>query len=237
MPVNQRLFDLELNGTPVKISDGSIVIAAITSCTNTSNPFVLIGAGLMARNAVKRGLRVPPFVKTSLAPGSKVVNRYLEAAGVMPYLEALGFHTAGFGCTTCIGNSGPLHPVIEQAIQENDLNVSSVLSGNRNFEARIHQSIKSNFLASPMLVVAFALAGRIDTDLYVEPVGIDPNGEPVYMNDIWPDHAEIAALVSDHGSHLSCRGDSRRISRRKIPDLQIRNACRIQLLRIPQGQP
>jgi len=198
VPVNQRLFDLELNGTPVKIGDGSIVIAAITSCTNTSNPFVLIGAGLLARNAVKRGLRVPPFVKTSLAPGSKVVNRYLEAAGVMPYLEALGFHTAGFGCTTCIGNSGPLHPVIEQAIRENDLNVSSVLSGNRNFEARIHQSIKSNFLASPMLVVAFALAGRIDTDLYAEPVGIDPNGEPVYMNEIWPDHAEIAALVSAH---------------------------------------
>ncbi len=198
VPVNQRLFDLELNGSPVKIGDGSIVIAAITSCTNTSNPFVLIGAGLLARNAVKRGLRVPPYVKTSLAPGSKVVNRYLEAAGVMPYLEALGFHTAGFGCTTCIGNSGPLHPVIEQAVRENDLNVASVLSGNRNFEARIHQSIKSNFLASPMLVVAFALAGRIDTDLYMEPVGIDPNGEPVYMNEIWPDHAEIAALVSAH---------------------------------------
>jgi len=218
VPVNPRLFDLELNGTPVKIGDGSIVIAAITSCTNTSNPFVLIGAGLLARNAVRRGLRVPPFVKTSLAPGSKVVNRYLEAAGVMPYLEALGFHTAGFGCTTCIGNSGPLHPVIEpgfgcttcignsgplhpvieQAVQDNDLNVASVLSGNRNFEARIHQSIKSNFLASPMLVVAFALAGRIDTDLYMEPVGIDPNGEPVYMNEIWPDQAEIAELVGAH---------------------------------------
>jgi aconitate hydratase len=198
VPVNQRLLDLEINGTPVKIGDGSIVIAAITSCTNTSNPFVLIGAGLLARNAVKRGLRVPPFVKTSLAPGSKVVNRYLEAAGVMPYLEGLGFHTAGFGCTTCIGNSGPLHPVIEQAVGENDLNVASVLSGNRNFEARIHQSIKSNFLASPMLVVAFALAGRIDIDLYLEPVGIDPNGEPVYMNEIWPDHAEIAGLVNAH---------------------------------------
>jgi len=198
VPVNQRLFDLDLNGTPVKIGDGSIVIAAITSCTNTSNPFVLIGAGLLARNAVKRGLRVQPFVKTSLAPGSKVVNRYLEAAGVMPYLEALGFHTAGFGCTTCIGNSGPLHPVIEEAVRENDLNVASVLSGNRNFEARIHQSIKSNFLASPMLVVAFALAGRIDTDLYAEPVGIDPNGEPVYMGEIWPDHTEIAGLVSAH---------------------------------------
>jgi aconitate hydratase len=198
VPVSQRLFDLELNGSPVKIGDGSIVIAAITSCTNTSNPFVLIGAGLLARNAVKRGLRVPPFVKTSLAPGSKVVTRYLEAAGVMPYLEALGFHTAAFGCTTCIGNSGPLHPVIERAVQENDLNVAAVLSGNRNFEARIHQSIKSNFLASPMLVVAFALAGRIDTDLYMEPVGIDPNGEPVYMNEIWPSNREIDALVSAH---------------------------------------
>jgi aconitate hydratase len=198
VPVNQRLFDLELNGSPVKIGDGSIVIAAITSCTNTSNPFVLIGAGLLARNAVKRGLRVPPFVKTSLAPGSKVVSRYLEAAGVMPYLEALGFHTAGFGCTTCIGNSGPLHPIIEQAVRENDLNVASVLSGNRNFEARIHQSIKSNFLASPMLVVAFALAGRIDTDLYTEPLGIDPNGEPVYMNEIWPDQREISALINAH---------------------------------------
>ncbi len=198
VPVNQRLFDLELNGSPAKIGDGSVVIAAITSCTNTSNPFVMLGAGLLARNAVKRGLRVPPFVKTSLAPGSKVVTRYLESAGVMPYLEGLGFHTAGFGCTTCIGNSGPLHPVIERAVQENDLNVVAVLSGNRNFEARIHQSVKSNFLASPMLVVAFALAGRIDTDLYREPVGIDPNGEPVYMNDIWPDHAEIAELVGAH---------------------------------------
>ncbi len=198
VPVNQRLFDLELNGNPVKIGDGSIVIAAITSCTNTSNPFVLIGAGLLARNAVKRGLRVPPHVKTSLAPGSKVVTRYLEDAALLPYLEALGFHTAGFGCTTCIGNSGPLHPVIEQAVQENNLNVAAVLSGNRNFEARIHQSVKSNFLASPILVVAFALAGRIDTDLYTEPVGIDPNGEPVYMNEIWPDHSEITALVNAH---------------------------------------
>ncbi len=198
VPVNQQLFDLELNGNPVKIGDGSIVIAAITSCTNTSNPFVLLGAGLLARNAVRRGLHVPPFVKTSLAPGSRVVTRYLAAAGVMPYLAALGFHVAGFGCTTCIGNSGPLHPAIEQAVRENDLTVAAVLSGNRNFEARIHQLVKSNFLASPMLVVAFALAGRIDTDLYAEPVGIDPNGEPVYLNDIWPDHQEITALVNAH---------------------------------------
>jgi aconitate hydratase A / 2-methylisocitrate dehydratase len=198
VPVNQRVFKLDLNGKPIEIGDGSIVIAAITSCTNTSNPSVLVGAGLLARNAVKRGLKVPPFVKTSLAPGSKVVNRYLEDAGIMPYFEALGFHAAGFGCTTCIGNSGPLHPEIEKAIIDNDLNVAAVLSGNRNFEARIHQRIKSNFLASPMLVVAFALAGRIDTNLYAEPVGIDPNGEPVYMDEIWPDTQEIDALIKSH---------------------------------------
>ena len=198
IPVNQRVFDLDLNGSPVKIGDGSIVIAAITSCTNTSNPFVLLGAGLLARNAIRRGIKVPSHVKTSLAPGSKVVTRYLEDSGVTTYLEALGFHTVGYGCTTCIGNSGPLHPGIEQVITDNDLNVASVLSGNRNFEARIHQNIKSNFLASPMLVVAFALAGRIDTDLYTEPVGIDPNGEPVYLDDIWPGYDEIAALVEAH---------------------------------------
>jgi len=198
IPVNQRGVDIDLNGTPVKIGDGSIVIAAITSCTNTSNPSVLLGAGLLARNAVKKGLKVPSFVKTSLAPGSKVVNRYLEDAAIMPYFEALGFHTAGFGCTTCIGNSGPLHPDIEQAIVDNDLNVAAVLSGNRNFEARIHQLIKSNFLASPMLVVAFALAGRIDIDFYLEPVGIDPNGEPVYLDDIRPEPSEIASLVENH---------------------------------------
>jgi aconitate hydratase len=164
-PVAQRQFDMELNGRPMKIGDGNIVIAAITSCTNTSNPHVLMGAGLIAKNAVARGLKVPPFVKTSLAPGSKVVMDYLEAAGLVPYFDALGFHLAAFGCTTCIGNSGPLHPDIEKVIKENDLNVAAVLSGNRNFEARIHQNIKSNFLASPMLVVIFALAGRVDIDL------------------------------------------------------------------------
>ncbi len=198
IPVNQRSFEVAINDNPEKIGDGSIVIAAITSCTNTSNPSVLLGAGLLARNALKRGLRVPATVKTSLAPGSKVVNRYLEDAGVMPYLEALGFHTAGFGCTTCIGNSGPLHPEIEKVITDNDLNVASILSGNRNFEARIHQNIKSNFLASPILVVAFALTGRIDVDLYTEPVGIDPNGEPVYLDEIWPEQTEIATLVANH---------------------------------------
>jgi len=196
IPVNQRVIDLTINDRPMKIGDGSIVIAAITSCTNTSNPFVLMGAGLMARNAIRNGIRVPAHVKTSLAPGSKVVTRYLDAAGVSIFLDALGFHTVGYGCTTCIGNSGPLHPEIEKSITDNDLNVASILSGNRNFEARIHQNIKSNFLASPMLVVAFALAGRIDVDLYTEPIGIDPNGQPVYADDIWPDQEEIAALVA-----------------------------------------
>jgi aconitate hydratase len=180
------------------MGNGSIVIAAITSCTNTSNPFVLLGAGLLARNAVRKGLKVAPYVKTSLAPGSKVVIQYLQDAGLIPYLEAIGFHLAGFGCTTCIGNSGPLHPAIEKAIVDNDLNVAAVLSGNRNFEARIHQQIKSNFLASPMLVVAFALAGRIDIDLSFEPLGLDPNGNPVYLNDIWPENQEIEALIGKH---------------------------------------
>jgi len=198
LPLSEYHCDVKLNGLPVMLGNGSIVIAAITSCTNTSNPFVLLGAGLLARNAVQRGLKVPPIVKTSLAPGSKVVIQYLEDAGLMPYLEALGFHLVGFGCTTCIGNSGPLHPEIEKAIVDNDLNVAAVLSGNRNFEARIHQRIQSNFLASPMLVVAFALAGHVDIDLTYEPVGLDPNGDPVYLDDIWPENDEIEALVQKH---------------------------------------
>ena len=198
VPLTDFSCGVDLNGMPVRIRNGSIVIAAITSCTNTSNPFVMLGAGLLARNAVRSGLKVPPFVKTSLAPGSKVVIQYLQDAGLIPYLEAIGFHLAGFGCTTCIGNSGPLHPAIEKAIVDNDLNVAAVLSGNRNFEARIHQQIKSNFLASPMLVVAFALAGRIDIDLSFEPLGLDPNGKPVYLNDIWPENQEIEALIRQH---------------------------------------
>ena len=197
-PVTDGACDIDLYGQPVQLRNGSVVIAAITSCTNTSNPFVLLGAGLLAKKAVEKGLKMPPFVKTSLAPGSKVVIQYLEDAGLMPYLEALGFHLAGFGCTTCIGNSGPLNPVIENCIMENDLNVASVLSGNRNFEARIHQSIKSNFLASPMLVVAYALAGHIDIDLTYEPVGIDPNGRPVYLDDLWPTNEDIKALIDKH---------------------------------------
>ncbi|MEA1948982.1 MAG: aconitate hydratase AcnA [Thermodesulfobacteriota bacterium] len=191
-------YPVNLDGKAATIGHGSIVIAAITSCTNTSNPFVLIGAGLLAQKAVTKGLKVPPHVKTSLAPGSKVVIRYLKDAGLMPYLETLGFHLAAFGCTTCIGNSGPLHSEIERTISENDLTVASVLSGNRNFEARIHQSIKANFLASPLLVVALALAGSVDIDLTVEPVGIDSGGRPVYLSDIWPSNEEIQRLVHKH---------------------------------------
>jgi len=193
----KQAYDINLDGNEIKISDGAIVIAAITSCTNTSNPFVMLGAGLVAKKAVERGLRVPGHIKTSLAPGSKVVIDYLEASGLMPYLSALGFHPAGLGCTTCIGNSGPLHPEIEKAISEKNLTVAAVLSGNRNFEARIHQSIKWNFLASPMLVVAFAIAGKIDVDLMTEPVSVDPNGDLVFLKDIWPTSEEIEALIRE----------------------------------------
>jgi aconitate hydratase len=197
-PSGKRLVSVNLNGIETKIGDGSIVIAAITSCTNTSNPSVLIGAGLLARNAVKKGLKINPYVKTSLVPGSKVVKDYLKDAGLLPYLEALGFHVAGYGCTTCIGNSGPLHPRIEEAITANDLTVAAVLSGNRNFEARIHQRVKGNFLASPLLVIAFAIAGRIDIDLGTHPVAMDPNGKPVFLEEIWPRDQEIADLIQQH---------------------------------------
>jgi aconitate hydratase len=190
--------EVELDGGRAEIGHGSIVVAAITSCTNTSNPFVMLGAGLLARNAVAKGLKVPAYVKTSLAPGSKVVIHYLRDAGLLPSLEALGFHLAAFGCTTCIGNSGPLHPEIEKAIAEFDLKVASVLSGNRNFEARIHQSIRTNYLASPPLVVAFALAGRIDIDLTTEPLGVGKDGAAVYLKDVWPSDAEIEAMVQRH---------------------------------------
>jgi aconitate hydratase len=197
-PIDTKECSVNLDGKTASIGNGSIVIAAITSCTNTSNPFVLIGAGLLAKNAVNKGLKVPDYVKTSLAPGSKVVVRYLEAAGLISHLEMLGFHLAAFGCTTCIGNSGPLHPEIERAIAENELTVASVLSGNRNFEARIHQSIKANYLVSPLLVVAFAIAGRIDIDLTMEPLGFDGDGEPIYLKDIWPADDEIERLVKKH---------------------------------------
>ncbi|MDG5767671.1 aconitate hydratase AcnA [Balneolales bacterium ANBcel1] len=192
-----KSVEVKTGDTEFILSDGSVVIAAITSCTNTSNPSVMLGAGLVAKKAVEKGLDVKPWVKTSLAPGSKVVTKYYEKSGLLPFLEALGFHTVGYGCTTCIGNSGDLPPHIARAVEENDMVVSSVLSGNRNFEARIHPSIKMNFLASPMLVVAYAIAGRVDLDMLNEPLGHDPNFEPVYMKDIWPTEQEIRELMEE----------------------------------------
>jgi len=174
-----------------EVGHGSVLIAAITSCTNTSNPSVMLAAGLLAKKAVERGLKVNPVVKSSLAPGSRVVTDYLEKTGLAPYLDQLGFQTVGYGCTTCIGNSGPLHPAIEEAIVKNDLVAASVLSGNRNFEARVHQNIKANFLMSPPLVVAFALAGRVDLDLSTDPLGQDRNGRDVYLKELWPTLQEI----------------------------------------------
>jgi aconitate hydratase len=194
----KKACKLAVNGKSVRLCDGDIVIAAITSCTNTSNPFVMLGAGLVAKKAVEKGLHVSAFVKTSLAPGSKVVIDYLKDAKLLPYLERLGFYLAGFGCTTCIGNSGPLPPEIDKAIKDKDLTVAAVLSGNRNFEARIHQQVRANFLASPMLVVAFAIAGSIDIDLTTEPLGQDSEGKPVYLKDIWPTTAEIESLIHQH---------------------------------------
>lgn len=186
-----RTVKIERENESYTLSDGSIVIAAITSCTNTSNPSVMIGAGLVAKKAIEKGLDVKPWVKTSLAPGSKVVTDYLNRSGLLKDLEALKFHVVGYGCTSCIGNSGPLPPHIDEAVTQGDLIVSSVLSGNRNFEARVHPKVKMNFLASPMLVVVYALAGRSDIDLMTEPVGFDPNGQPVFMKDIWPSQKEI----------------------------------------------
>jgi aconitate hydratase len=188
---------VSLDGQTVALGHGAVVIAAITSCTNTSNPSVMIGAGLLARNAVKRGLTVKPYVKTSLAPGSPVVVDYLRRAGLLPYLEALRFHLVGFGCTTCIGNSGPLPEPIAKAIRDHNLVAVAVLSGNRNFEARIHPLVRANYLASPMLVVAYALAGRIDIDFEREPVGFDPNGQPVFLRDIWPSQEEIQGTIRE----------------------------------------
>ncbi len=179
-----------------EISDGSVAIAAITSCTNTSNPFVMIGAGLVAKKAREHGLDKKPWVKTSLAPGSKVVTEYLEKADLLKDLEALDFHLVGFGCTSCIGNSGPLPPYMSQAVEEHDLVVASVLSGNRNFEARIHPQVRMNFLMSPMLVVAYAIAGRIDVDLINDPISYDSNLQPVYLKDIWPTDDEINEVMA-----------------------------------------
>ena len=179
-----------------EVADGSVVIAAITSCTNTSNPSVMVGAGLLARNALKRGLKTKPWVKTSLAPGSKVVTEYLKKSGLQPFLDELGFGLVGYGCTTCIGNSGPLPPEIAEAVAEQDSIVAAVLSGNRNFEGRIHPQVRANYLASPPLVVAYALAGRMDIDLTTEPIGADESGSPVYLKDIWPDDSEISDVIA-----------------------------------------
>ena len=186
------------DGIAYNLCHGSVVIAAITSCTNTSNPTVMLTAGLLARNAVRRGLKAKPWVKTSLAPGSKVVTDYLDAAGLTPFMEGLGFHLVGYGCTTCIGNSGPLSKHIVEAIHEGDLAVASVLSGNRNFEGRVNAHVRANYLASPPLVIAYALAGNLNVDLTSDPLGIDPNGDYVFLKDIWPDQAEIEAVVKEH---------------------------------------
>ncbi len=187
---------VELDGSSFQLEDGAVVIAAITSCTNTSNPAVMLGAGLLAKKAVERGLRVKPWVKTSLAPGSRVVQRYLQNAGLLDDLEALGFHIVGFGCTTCIGNSGPLPEPIGHAIEAKQLVVCSVLSGNRNFEGRIHPDVKMNFLASPPLVVAYAIAGRTTLDLTADPLGEDADGRPVHLADLWPSSHEIQDTIA-----------------------------------------
>ncbi|HUF35781.1 MAG TPA: aconitate hydratase AcnA [Gemmatimonadales bacterium] len=186
-----------LDGAEISLHDGAVVIAAITSCTNTSNPSVMIGAGLVARRAVERGLSTRPWVKSSLAPGSRVVTDYLEGSGLLPYLEKLRFNVVGYGCTTCIGNSGPLPEVIGQMIDEHALVTAAVLSGNRNFEARVHPQVRANYLASPMLVVAFALAGRVDIDLSREPLGVGSDGRPVYLRDIWPTSDEVRQAMAD----------------------------------------
>jgi aconitate hydratase len=185
-------------GQTFEVRDGAVLIAAITSCTNTSNPSVMVGAGLLARNARARGLRSQPWVKTSLAPGSKVVSNYLQSSGLIDDLDALGFNIVGFGCTTCIGNSGPLDPNIDAAVRENDLLGCAVLSGNRNFEGRIHPLVRMNYLASPPLVVAYALAGNLDVDLLNDPLGHDTHGQPVYLRDIWPNQAEIQEIVASN---------------------------------------
>jgi aconitate hydratase len=215
-PVKERGFGLdgddlrrraavEVRGGQAELGHGAVVISAITSCTNTSNPSVMLGAGLLARKAVKRGLKVPPYVKTSLAPGSKVVTEYLRQAGLLPDLEALGFHVVGYGCTTCIGNSGPLPEVVSRAVQENRLVAASVLSGNRNFEGRINPDVKANYLASPPLVVAYALAGTVDLDLTRDPLGNDREGRPVLLSEVWPTRQEIAELEETIGASMFAR--------------------------------
>ncbi|MEM7127860.1 MAG: aconitate hydratase AcnA [Chloroflexota bacterium] len=191
----ESAVEVDDEGVVYNLTHGSVVIAAITSCTNTSNPSVMVGAGLLAKKAVELGLKAKPWVKTSMAPGSQVVTRYLDEGGLTPYLEALNFHTVGYGCTTCIGNSGPLPEHISSAVEAGDLVVSAVLSGNRNFEGRVSPHTRANFLASPPLVVAFAIAGTTDIDLDNDPLGYDPNGEPVYLRDIWPSQDEVQSAI------------------------------------------
>ncbi|HLY32345.1 MAG TPA: aconitate hydratase AcnA, partial [Ktedonobacterales bacterium] len=188
--------EVTVDSETTSIGDGAVVIAAITSCTNTSNPSVMVGAGLLAKKAVERGLKTRPYVKTSLAPGSRAVTDYLASAGLVPFLEALGFHTVGYGCTVCIGNSGPLPEPVAEVVQDEDLVVAAVLSGNRNFQGRIHPQVRASYLASPPLVVAYALAGTVDLDLAHDPLGHDPDGAPVYLRDIWPTQEEINETIS-----------------------------------------
>lgn len=194
--------DYQYDGQTYRLKNGAVVIAAITSCTNTSNPSVMMAAGLVAKKAVEKGLQRKPWVKSSLAPGSKVVTDYYKAAGLTPYLDQLGFDLVGYGCTTCIGNSGPLQEPIEKAIQQADLSVASVLSGNRNFEGRVHPLVKTNWLASPPLVVAYALAGTVRIDISSEPLGQGKDGQPVYLRDIWPSSKEIADAVAQVNTRM-----------------------------------
>jgi aconitate hydratase len=196
-PTPDRVPNMAMGaGVADEVGHGDVVIAAITSCTNTSNPSVMLAAGLVAKKAVERGLKVRPVVKTSLAPGSRVVTEYLNKSGLQPYLDQLGFQTVGYGCTTCIGNSGPIDPGLEAIVTGNDLVVASVLSGNRNFEARVHQNVKANFLMSPPLVVAFALAGRVNIDMTKEPIGKDKSGQDVFLKDLWPSQEELGTVLS-----------------------------------------
>ncbi|VFS71013.1 Aconitate hydratase 1 [Raoultella terrigena] len=199
---DKRPVDYTLNGQQYSLPDGAVAIAAITSCTNTSNPSVLMAAGLLAKRAVELGLKPKPWVKASLAPGSKVVSDYLAHARLTPYLDTLGFNLVGYGCTTCIGNSGPLPEPIEEAIKKGDLTVGAVLSGNRNFEGRIHPLVKTNWLASPPLVVAYALAGNMNVDLTRDPLGVGKDGQPVYLKDIWPSGLEIARAVEQVSTEM-----------------------------------
>jgi len=200
-----------MGGESFPLSDGAVVIAAITSCTNTSNPSVMVGAGLVAKRAGERGLRTKPWVKTSLAPGSNAVTEYLKRAGLTEHLETLGFYTVGYGCTTCIGNSGPLPAPISKAIEEEDLVVAAVLSGNRNFEGRIHPEVRANYLASPPLVVAYALVGKMDVDITSEPLGEGSDGKPVYLRDLWPTQKEI-----DETIHTAVRSETFRETYRDV---------------------